>query len=254
MKYSEKEFYKKILSIKGKKAPYYISPVLENHGVTHAFFTKNSSDVKLKYLSKNFQKNYKNCFNKQIHSNNIVFGSQTNVSNLVFADGIISDQENQNLWIYTADCMPILLADFRKKIVASLHCGRKGLEKKIIKKSIQLFKNLGCNKSDLIVAIGPTISSKKYTVDGDLFKQFNKKINSSKIFFHYFQTKKFFHINNANEIEIDLKKYAYYQLIKENIPPTNIDISNKCTYISNDEFYSYRKTKTQKRQWSFISN
>ena len=34
----------------------------------------------------------------------------------------------------------------------------------------------------------------------------------------------------------------------------NIDISNKCTYISSNEFHSYRKTKTDKRQWSFISN
>jgi len=254
MKYCEKEFYKKILHIKGKKVPYYTSPILDNYGFTHAFFTKDSSDKELKHLSKHFHKDHKNCYNKQIHSNNIVFGSKTNENNIVFADGIISDQENQNLWIYTADCMPILVADFRKKIVASLHCGREGLEKKIIKKLINFLKNLGCNRSDLLIAIGPAISSKKYIVDKDCFHQFNQNIHSSNKYFDNFQTKNFFLVKSGIKIELDLKKYAYCQLIEENIDSTNIDISNKCTFISNKEFNSYRKTKTEKRQWSFISN
>tara|TARA_B100000212_G_scaffold303668_1_gene250587 strand:- start:471 stop:1235 length:765 start_codon:yes stop_codon:yes gene_type:complete len=254
MKYSEKEFYKKILNYKGKRAAYYISPILEKHGFTHAFFTKDSSDIELKYLSKNFQRNYKNCYNKQVHSNFIVFGSETNTNHPIFADGIISDQENQNLWIYTADCMPILVADFRNKIVASLHCGRMGLEKKIIKKLVTLLKNQGCNLSNLIVAIGPTISSKKYIIEKDLFNQFNRNINCSNIYFDNFKTNNFLQINAEEKIELSLKKYAYCQLIQENIHSKNIDISNQCTYILNNEFHSYRKTKTEKRQWSFISN
>ena len=254
MKYCEKEFYKKVLHIKGKQAAYYTSPILDNYGFTHAFFTKDSADIEIKYLSKYFHKNYKNCHNKQIHSNNIVFGSETSENNIAFADGIISDQENQNLWIYTADCMPILVANFRNNIVASLHCGREGLEKKIIKKLIHFLKNLGCNRSDLLVAIGPAISSKKYFVDKNLFHQFIYNNHSSNEYFDHFQTKNFYQMNTENKIELDLKKCAYYQLIEENIHATNIDISNKCTFISSREFNSYRKTKTDKRQWSFISN
>ena len=254
MDYSEKEFHKKDLLVHDKKITYYISPVLENNNFVHAFFTKNSSDIDLKYISNQFQKNYKNCFNKQIHSNKIIFGSDANKINPVIADGIVSDQVNQNLWIYTADCMPILVADLRNKIVASLHCGRKGLEKKIIKKLIRLLKNLGCNKRDLLIAIGPTISSKKYFVDKSTYYKFYKNINSSNICMDDFPKKNFYPHKSENKIQIDLKKYAYYQLINENIRSTNIDISNKCTYISNNEFHSYRKTKTDKRQWSFISN
>ena len=96
MKYSEREFNKKVLNIKGRKTPYYISPILESYGFIHAFFTKNSSDIELNYISKYFQKNYKNCYTKQIHSSKVVFGSKTNGNNIVFADGLISDQVNQN--------------------------------------------------------------------------------------------------------------------------------------------------------------
>ena len=46
-----------------------------------------------------------------------------------------------------------------------------------------------------------------------------------------------------NFISIDLKKFAYMQLLNENVPNSNIDISNLCTYELNHEFYSWRKSK-----------
>ena len=254
MNYLEKEFHKKYLLIEGKKTHYYLSPILEEYGFIHAFFTKNSSEIELKFLSNHFQKDYKNCFNNQMHSNKINFGSETNLGEMLIGDGLISDQTDQNLWIYTADCMPILVADFKKKIVASLHCGRKGLEKKIIIKLIKLLKTLGCNKNSLLVAIGPTISSKKYVLNKDLFYKFNKKVNPSNTYLNDFEQKNYYQINSENKIELDLKKFAYFQLLAENIHSKNIDISNKCTYSLYNEFHSYRKTKTNKRQWSFISN
>ena len=63
-----------------------------------------------------------------------MFGSQSEEGIKTDADGIFGNKCNQNLWIYTADCMPIFFADKRTRNVAALHCGRKGLEKKIIKK------------------------------------------------------------------------------------------------------------------------
>ena len=56
--------------------------------------------------------------------------------------------------------MPILFADKRKRSVAAIHCGRKGLENKIIKNIINIFYKKGSSNKDLIVAIGPSISKK----------------------------------------------------------------------------------------------
>ena len=55
-------------------------------------------------------------------------------------------------------------------------------------------------------------------------------------------------------IPLNLKKYAHIELLKENISNTNIDISNLCTYESNHNFHSWRRTKTFLRQWNFISS
>ena len=61
-------------------------------------------------------------------------------------------------------------------------------------------------------------------------------------------------LQNLDLIAFNLKKYAYIELLKENISNTNIDISNLCTYGSNHDFHSWRRSKTYLRQWNFISS
>ena len=58
--------------------------------------------------------------------------------------------------------------------------------------------------------------------------------------------------NGEECISLDIKKYAYLQLLSENINPNNIDISNKCTYSSHNEFHSWRRSKNDDRQWRVI--
>ena len=61
-------------------------------------------------------------------------------------------------------------------------------------------------------------------------------------------------LKDGDSSPLNLKKHAYTQLLEENIPNTNIDISNLCTYESNHEFFSWRRSKTSLRQWNFISS
>ena len=60
------------------------------------------------------------------------------------------------------------------------------------------------------------------------------------------------HFKEQNLIQLDLKRSAYRQLLNENIPNTNIDISNLCTYKLKNEFNSWRRSKTMSRQWNLI--
>ena len=107
-----------------------------------------------------------------MHSKKIVFGSSLQKTNLL-ADGIISDQLNQNLWVYTADCMPILFAD--KGIeMWPLYIVEEKDWKKIIRNLIRSFDKLGSSRNDLIVAIGPSISKINYLIDKKTLKIFMK--------------------------------------------------------------------------------
>ena len=188
----------------------------------------------------------------------IVFGSHSQEGSKTDADGLVGNKYNQNLWVYTADCMPIFFADKRTRNVAALHCGRKGLEKKIIHNLVKFFDNLGTSRNDLLVAIGPSISKEHYLVDKMTFKEFYRKAENKKITVNLTKTEKdlcfsdFNHLKEQNLNQLDLKRSAYRQLLSENIPHKNIDISNLCTYKLKYEFNSWRRNKTTSRQWNFI--
>ena len=154
--------------------------------------------------------------------------------------------------------MPILVADRNKRIVAAIHCGRKGLEKKIIRDLIKIFNKLGSSKNDLLIAIGPSISKKNYLVDKKTYLKFLKDADIKELTKFkketetHFPLKELIPSDKKDLMQLDLKKYAYKQLLNENIPSKNIEISKLCTFEYEDEFYSWRKTKTNLRQWNFI--
>ncbi len=188
----------------------------------------------------------------------IVLGSHSQKGNETDADGLFGNKCSQNLWVYTADCMPIFFADKRTRKVATLHCGRKGLEKKIIKNLVKIFDTYGTSRGDLLVAIGPAISKEHYLVDKMTLKEFYINTKNKNITVKLTKTKKDLcfsdsnHSREQNLNQLDLKRSAYTQLINENIPYRNIDISNLCTYKFNNEFYSWRRNKTFSRQWNLI--
>ncbi len=188
----------------------------------------------------------------------IVFGSHSHKRNKLDADGLVADKCNQNLWVYTADCLPIFFADKRTRNVAVLHCGRKGLEKRIIKNLVKILDNLGTSREDLLAAIGPALSKKNYFVDKKTLKEFYREAENKELTLCLSKTEKNFYFSKLNNLkeqnlnQIDLRRCAYRQLLNENILDTNIDISNLCTYELKNEFNSWRRTRTMSRQWNFI--
>jgi len=188
----------------------------------------------------------------------IVFGSHSQKGSKLDADGLFGDKSNQNLWVYTADCMPIFFADKKTRNVAALHCGRKGLEKKIIKNLVKIFDNFGTSRDDLLVAIGPAISKEHYLVDKLTLKNFYREAEYKNITVNLTKAEKDLCFSDSNHFKeknlnhLDLKRSAYRQLLNENIPNANIDISNLCTYKLKNQFNSWRRSKTSSRQWNLI--
>ena len=260
MNYLKTCFIKKNIIIRNIKINYFVSPLLDKLEFIHAFFTKGSSNYNTGLLSDSLNGHNLNYSLNQVHSNNLVLCSNLQNQNNYIGDGIISDKPNQNLWVYTADCMPILFADKKTRRVAAIHCGRLGLEKKIIKKTVGLFQDLGSYKNQLIIAIGPSISKRNYFLDLKTITKFQKNMTPQKKD-NNTETDSLINkeeildgFKSQGLISLDLQKSALHQIIEEEIPLDNIEISNKCTYDSSSEFYSWRKTKTSKRQWSFISS
>ncbi len=55
-------------------------------------------------------------------------------------DAIITSLPNQFLGILTADCIPILIVDQKRKIIAAIHAGRQGTSLQITRKTLRRMK------------------------------------------------------------------------------------------------------------------
>ncbi len=237
------------------------SNLLLSHGFNHAFFTKrslirNEPEELNKILSSNFTVHY----SKQIHGDKVLPASQTHPNSTAEADSIISDKSFQSLWIYTADCIPILIGDKGNGVVAAVHSGWKGLTKNIIKRTIEKLCCNGCKKDKLIIVLGPAISINNYTVNLDIIKLIYKSLNKNKNILddeiiRVLETNKCIKTDDkSGEVFLDIRKVAKVQLSEMGIKKSQFSISSDCTFSKDLFFESWRRDKSKKRQWSFIAS
>lgn len=95
-------------------------------------------------------------------------------------DGLITQDPNQLLSIYVADCGAIWLADQKTKAIGLLHSGKKGTEFNILGNAIQMMsENFGSNPSDITAVLSPCIRPPDYEID--FAKQIEQQAESAKL-------------------------------------------------------------------------
>jgi YfiH family protein len=102
---------------------------------------------------------------KQIHSNRVLAAHQALGEPWPEADGLVSDEGGQSLWVCGADCTPVLIADPCSGRVAACHTGWRGVAGQILERAIGLLENAGSRRGDLLAALGPAISGQAYQVE-----------------------------------------------------------------------------------------
>jgi len=167
----------------------------------------------------------------------------------ISADGLITNISMIPLMVMGADCNLILMADVKKKAVAAIHAGWKGVLKKIELKAVNMFKaNYGSDLEDIFVFIGPSIRNCCFKVTKetlDLFTNIYKNNLPSK------RLKK--DSGNTDYYSVDLVRIIKNNLINSGIPKNNITDSGMCTFCNEDNlFFSYRKEKITGRHAGII--
>ena len=84
-------------------------------------------------------------------------------------DAVITDRPGLCVCVKTADCIPVLLYDLRRRIVAAAHAGWRGTVARIVQKTI---REMGSNPSDLHAIIGPGISQSAFEVGDEVYEAF----------------------------------------------------------------------------------
>ncbi|MBI3384662.1 polyphenol oxidase family protein, partial [Candidatus Gottesmanbacteria bacterium] len=99
----------------------------------------------------------------QKHTNFIYDASEA--SSQKIGDGLITDKKEIVIFVKTADCIPVLILEEKKKLIMVLHAGRVGLQKQIGEHGIKEILKRGGKVVNIKVLLGPFIEEKCYDFD-----------------------------------------------------------------------------------------
>lgn len=194
----------------------------------------NHIHTNLQHISQYFGLNKEalNLLNQGV-SANVAYISKASWDN-VWADGSVTDQKDVILCIRTADCAPILLADYQHGVIGAAHAGWRGAIGGVIQNTIKLMLQKGAVSSNISAAVGPCIAQKSYEVDDDFYKQF---ISANP------QNKQFFISGSPQHYFFNLE--AYCVDILKSCQIKDISYSQQDTYALRDKYYSFRRFSHQ---------
>jgi YfiH family protein len=194
---------------------------------------------------------------KQIHSD-VIHLFDAAPAEPCRGDASATNRPGLLLGAQTADCVPILLVDPKKRVVAAVHAGWRGTLARIVVKAIgKMQMQYKSKPADLLAAIGPSIGGCCYEVGTEVATQFLSQFAEASDWFDEFRTG-----DEPNPIQwlnmmppghqpppqnvlLDLKKANCAQLLGAGLRAPNIFVSDLCTACRPDLLFSYRKEGAQ---------
>jgi polyphenol oxidase len=183
-------------------------------------------------------------------------------------DGLITNTAGVLLAVKVADCLPVIVADRKRKAVGVFHAGWRGTVQRIVEKGIgEMRRQLGCDPADLVAAIGPGIGACCYEIGEEVENEFDSQFAYSKELFEdvfdswslktkypmlFLNQRAPGHGEPAMSRHLDLVKANWCQLLDAGVPGENIESMNLCTACHTDMFFSYRKEQVTGRMLAVV--
>ena len=212
---------------------------------------------------------------RQIHSD-LACGVSSSVQSAISdeppkADALFTREPGVLLIVQTADCVPILLADTRRRAIAAIHSGWRGTVQRIAQKTLgRMQMEFGTRPGDVVAAIGPCIAQSCYEVGSDVAKKFHAQFANAREWFDgpfdalasgendpnwlpWLTMRPPGHPPPPPTVQLDLVAANRAILVDAGIPAANISASGFCTACRLDLFFSYRRERTTGRMMAAIA-
>ncbi|HEX5235359.1 MAG TPA: peptidoglycan editing factor PgeF [Silvibacterium sp.] len=172
------------------------------------------------------------------------------------ADAMMTSDPGLLLAIQTADCIPVLIADRKRRVVAAFHAGWRGTLKRIVENGVGRMRlEFGSKPKDLVAAIGPGIGQCCYAVGEDVRNQFLSQFGYAEALFCdvydsdpvkekypmlFLTARAPGHSNLGPSLHLDLAEANRRQLLDAGLHSTAISVVEDCTSCRADRYFSYR--------------
>ncbi|MBQ8482387.1 MAG: peptidoglycan editing factor PgeF [Alphaproteobacteria bacterium] len=182
-------------------------------------------------ISGYFKKRPENMFTLRQSISNVAVTAENPSWFKIAADGAVTTDKNILLGVKTADCAPVLFADYKNGVIGVAHAGWRGASKGIVENVVKLMLEKGADLKNISAAVGPCIQQASFEVRDDMRQVF---ISSDKNNVAYFKDGE-----KEGSFNFDLSGYIENKLRKLGVE--NIDNSGIDTYPLQNGYFSYRR-------------
>lgn len=139
---------------------------------------------------------------------------------VVQADGLMTAAPGTMLAIQVADCVPVLVADVKRRIVAGFHAGWRGSAAGIVEQGIaRMVEEFGCDPADMLGAVGPAIGACCYTVGDEVRAKFGARFGYAEELFS----------SREDGLHVDLAGANRRQLVGAGLSVGRVTVIGECT-------------------------
>lgn len=150
----------------------------------------------------------------------------------VHADALITDQLGVALFLPIADCVPTVIYDRTRRVLALAHLGRHSTYANLARKLIEYMTTHGSRPDNLTVWMGPHAGKQNYKL-----QWFDRE--SDREWQGFFEKKR-------DGIYLDLAGYNKAQFVKTGVLEVNIHVSSADT-VTNPQYFSHSMGETSGR-------
>lgn len=175
------------------------------------------------------------------------------------ADAIVTTGSRQAVWVCTADCTPALIGDGVTGQAAAVHAGWRGTALAILPETVKRMQAAGSLRQNLRVALGPAIAGEVYQVSTSVAVEVGKSLfpeiaDEAALLDHLqaLDPSPLLPDDTPGRVRLDVRRVNERQLLQMGLQPEHIEIAPHCTYQDPARFFSYRRTREKKVQWSGI--
>jgi hypothetical protein len=186
---------------------------------------------------------------KQIHSNTVrvvrkedgaLEGRlQTEQGKAVLeGDGLITDVPGVLLGVGTADCVPVLVVDVTRRVVAAFHAGWRGTVARIVERGIAMMQEqYGSQAGDLVAAVGPSIGPCCYMVGEEVSSEFGRQFS--------YAEELLVRPTDSGGVRLNLWEANRRQLLNAGVAEASIAMMRECTACARNQsgglrYFSHR--------------
>ena len=174
-------------------------------------------------------------FPRQVHGDRVeIVNESMGFTDIPDTDALITNQPGICTCVQTADCVPILLFDPVKRVIAAVHAGWRGTVNRIVGKTIQCMQQqFGSEPKNMLAAIGPSISSEYYEVGADVISLIQKSFPDSPELLRSAE--------DENKACLDLWEANRVIMKEAGLSQIRIETMERCSWFDESRFFSARR-------------